>query len=425
MFQCLQNLRSISVGHNIFLDILDDGQSLNSSERIPVALKWFTSFYYIKSSSIMNVAVTKELHCNVEGNAFDQYFIDESQFQFQKQSKVCEGGKIDMRQGFIKLPSCLRALKIDHMALSFDEDNIIPPLSITFSSNNSLELLDFSHSVCQVDGLFINALRISGLHKLRIVVFRHMNIKRIYMVTLNHADSLYDIDLSDNRFEQVIGKQLSQMFIKPLNIKKLNLSFCDIVTVNDDFLRQFPQITFLDLSNNKLSNLPFNLSWLVSNDSLIMDLSFNQISTADDIFLVSIKLLELHRPITLKLSNNQFRCDCNTLNFLKWFQSTLSVIEKKENITCSYRSEKIKLIASINVDDLKFQCTKFTRILYISLGSVLSITTMGITLSVLLFRYRWHIRWYRYRVKHNILRNKNGHEGSLIFTEHVFACYVN
>ena len=425
LFRCLQNLRSISVGHNTFIDILDDGRFLKSSERLPVALKWFTSVYYIKISSIMNTAMTKEVYCDAEDNTFNQYFIDESQFQFQKQSKECEGGNMEIKQGYIKLPSCLRALQIDHSASSFDDSGIIPPVGITFSSNNSLELLDLSHSVYQVNGLFINALRMSGLHKLRIMKLRHMNIKRFYMVTINHAENLYDIDLSDNRFGQMTGKQLSQMFIKPLNIKKLNLSFCDIVTVNDDFLRQFPQITFLDLSNNKLSNLPFNLSWLISSDSLIMDLSFNQISTADDIFLESIKLLELHRPITLKLSNNQFRCDCNTLNFLKWFQSTISVIDKKENITCSYRGENIALVAFVDVDDLEFQCTKFTRILYISLGSVLSITTVGIILGVLLFRYRWHIRWYWFRFKHKMRRKQNRHEDSLLSAEHVFACYVN
>ena len=367
--------------------------------------------------------MTKEIYCDAEDNTFDQYFIDESQFQIQ--STVCVGAKVDFKQGYIKLPSCLRALQIDHLASSLDDSGIIPPVGITFSSNNSLELLDLSNSVYQVDGLFINAVRISGLRKLRVVKFRHMNIKRFYMVSFNQAENLYDIDLSDNRFGQMTGKQLSQMFTKPLNIKKLNLSFCEIITLNDDFLRQFPQITFLDLSNNKLSTLPFNLSWPISNDSLIMDLSYNQISTADDIFLESIKLLELHRPITLKLSNNQFRCDCDTLNFLNWFQSTLSVIEKKENITCSYRGEKIKLIASVNVDDLEFQCTKFMRILYISLSSVLSISTMGIISGVLLFRYRWHIRWYWYRVKHNMMRTTNEHDCSLISTEHVFACYVN
>ena len=64
-----------------------------------------------------------------------------------------------------------------------------------------------------------------------------------------------------------------------------------------------------------------------------MDFSSNQIFTADDSFVESIKLMEMHRLVTLILDDNQYRyqyrCDCDTLTFLKWTQSTNSVIEKK------------------------------------------------------------------------------------------------
>ena len=79
------------------------------------------------------------------------------------------------------------------------------------------------------------------------------------MVTLNHSENLNDVDLSENCLEDMTGKQLSHMFSKSLNILKLNLSYCGIFTLNSDFLCQFPQIKFLDLSDNKLLHLSLNL----------------------------------------------------------------------------------------------------------------------------------------------------------------------
>ena len=423
MFRCLHNLRSVSVGHNMFLDILDNGRLVEQEERIFTILKWAKSVYFVKISSIMTVLPTRETFCQAEDNTFDQYFIDESQFQIQP--KVCETGSLDIQHGSVKLPSCLRALQIDHIGLNSDNFGNPPPLNYRILSNNSVELVDLSYSIFRVDGLFINAITVSGLNRLRIVKFRHMNIKRLYMVTLNHAENLCDVDLSDNRLEDMTGKQLSQMFTKSLNILKLNLSSCGIFTLNSDFLRQFPRITFLDLSNNKLSHLSLNLSWLMSNESLIIDLSFNQISNVNESFVESIKQLEVYRPITLKLNNNQFRCDCDTITFLKWFQSTPGLIEKKDNISCGYRGVSTVLIVFVDIDDLEFQCTKFIRILYISLSSVLSITTLGITLGVLLFKYRWHIRWCWFRCKRRLLNSKAGDELLLVSTEQNFMCYVS
>ena len=108
MCRCLHNIRSILLVHNAFIVILEDGLIAGLEERIPILLKWSASFYYVKISSIMNLAATKETHCEAEDTSFDEYFIDESQFDIQP--TVCEAGYFDAQIGYIKLPSCLRAL---------------------------------------------------------------------------------------------------------------------------------------------------------------------------------------------------------------------------------------------------------------------------------------------------------------------------
>ena len=428
LLRCLPNLRSFSIGHDLISGFSIEGQDTQINEKMIVNsfLKSFQFLYSFKASFLLTIGFSKTMICNPEDNSFDQYFIDESQFHIQP--SMCEYGSYNATSFYIdiKLPSCLRAVQVDHFGVILSQNQNIPPVSINIASNNNFELLDLSNSIFTFDGLFINVLSITGLINLRSLKFRHMNIKLFHMVTLNHANNLRDIDLSVNRFEKVTGEQMSRMFTKPINIHSLNLSACDIAIINHDFLRQFPRLTLLDFSYNKLLNLSCNLLWLISNDSLIMDFSFNQISTLSDCFVESIKQLAQYRQITLNMTNNPFRCDCDTLAFLKWFQSTKITIEKKNNITCIYRGVSVALLSTIDIADLEYQCTKFIQILYISIGIILSITTMSLLLGVILFKYRWQIRWHWFRAKRKFVRNTGlEHESPLVSTKRNFACFAN
>ena len=420
--RCVPNLRSISLGHNSYFDILNDGVYISDKKPEKTILNSFKSLYYIKASYLMSSTPTEETQCNADDIIFDRYFIDESQFD----NKPCQPAQIDPISYYqsITLPSCLRSIQLDHYTLN-SELNYLSPMSIRFSPNNSLESLDLSNTIIMIDGLSINAVSLSGLHKLRIAKFRHMNIKRMYMLTINQANNLQELDLSDNRLELMTANQLSKILTKSLGIHKLNLSSCNIGELNSDFLLQFPHLKMLDLSYNKLFHLSLNLSYLLTQDHLTIDLSFNQISTVNYSFVNSVQEAERVRPMTLKLDNNKFRCDCDNIAFLKWFQSTNSSVENKKTITCDYRGTSTVNIVSVVVSDLEFQCTKYMRIIYIALSSVLGIATISLIFGVLLFKYRWHFRWHWYHAKFKFRRllNKNGYKA--VEEQLDYVCYLN
>ena len=371
----------------------------------------------------MTTTAIYETHCNTDDVTFDQYFVDESQEDLS--STKCEPINIDKwADGYIALPTCLRGIQVDHYVLN-SAINYFPPVSLHISPNNSLELLDLSFTILVVNGIYFDEMSLSGLNKLCIVKLRHINIKRIHMLTLNRMDSLQDVDLSDNPFEQMTAKLLSLIVTKPLNVLKLNLSSCNLGELPSDFLRQFPRMKHLDLSYNKLSYLSLNLSWLISNDSLFIDLSSNQLSNVNSIFMDSMKLSEMHRPVTLKLDNNQCRCDCDNIAFLRWFQSTNSIIENKEILTCSFRGVNILPIISVDVTNLEFQCNEFTRNLYISICSMLGTISDKFITGVLLFKYRWHVRWYWYSAKCKMQRLFAKRGNLLLDDEQHYICYIN
>ena len=156
------------------------------------------------------------------------------------------------------------------------------------------------------------------------------------MITFDHTDNLQEIGLSGN-LEQMTGKQLLNMFTKPLSIRKLNLSSGNIIELDTNFLHQFPQLAKFDLTFNKLSQLSLSLSRLTLNDSFVLDVSLNQIKTISDIFMGSYQQLEIRQLIKVRLANNHLRCDCDKFTFLKWFQEAHDSIEDKETITCNLR----------------------------------------------------------------------------------------
>ena len=316
--KCLPNLRSVSIGHNVFFNVFYNGRHVIFEDRSTALVRSLTSLYHLKASYVMASSVTPEIHCdNIDDVTFDLYFVNE--MDFVSNSTTCEQGLFDRHYRYFVLPSCLRSIQFDHFVLNL-ELNYVPPFHLKFSPNNSLELIDLSYSMFLVDGYYLNGITVSGLHELRVLKLKHVNGRRLYMTNLHDLANLREIGVSENNLEEMTGKQLSAMFTSPLPIRKLDLSSCNIRELNADFLYQFPCITYLDLSRNKLSHLSLNLSWLTSNESITMDLSANQISTVDISFLGSIQQMKKHQPITLKLGDNRFRCDCDTVDFLRWFQ---------------------------------------------------------------------------------------------------------
>ena len=234
---------------------------------------------------------------------------------------TCEPGLFDKYYRYFILPSCLRNIQFAHYVQNL-EFNYVPPFHLKFSPNNNLELIDLSYTMILADGYYFNGITVSGLHKLRALKLKHINGRRLYLTTLHELANLRETHLSKNNLEEMTGTQLPKMYTSSLPIRKIDLSSCNIRELNADFLYQFPRITYLDISRNKLSHLPLNLSWLTSNESITIDLSANQISTANISFFGSIQKLKQYQLITLKLGDNRFRCDCDTMDFLRWFQST-------------------------------------------------------------------------------------------------------
>ena len=108
------------------------------------------------------------------------------------------------------------------------------------------------------------------------------------------------------------------------HLSKLNLQKNTIVNISSSFMKIFIQhsrLSFLDLSFNKLRNLPKN----------IKNLTFLQ---------------------EVKISGNQFQCTCDNLWKKDWILNNSNVVVDYKNIKCKMKGGKKVAIVQMNEVDM-------------------------------------------------------------------------
>lgn len=118
----------------------------------------------------------------------------------------------------------------------------------SFESNTQLENLDLSYNAIS----FVALDTFKNLKSLKFIDLSFNMIATIERDTFKCNELLTSINLSRNyitRFNRFHGK----------SVTNLNMSGCEILTINPDALKGFPDISDLDLSNNQISIFPETL----------------------------------------------------------------------------------------------------------------------------------------------------------------------
>ena len=406
VFNCLTKLRSLNFGHNLPHDIVCGKDRTSDKDCYESILPSLQSIQFIKINSLMIITPTKDTHCGEDDVSFNDYFIDETPFSNVTDcigtSKFKHNNMLLSNQVGLSLPSCLRGIQVNNL---YRTENSQGPFKITFSPNNILEFVDFSGTIFNPDGLVLDTIQINGLNKVREIVLQSTLLSRVHMITIG-ANSLELLDLSKNRFDQMTKAQFSNMFTRTMKkLQVLNLSSSNIYELPSNFLRQFPHLSSLDLSFNKISQLTLDLSLLNSTNIFNINVTSNQLLSLNDNFTITLDFLASYRPVTVVMSNNQFQCNCDTLSFIRWFQTTSVKIDNKTNIQCTYGNNGKSIlvsISSISISEMRDNCFAKLKIMYISLSMVLTVIVISFFAGLSLYKHRYRLRWYWYNNKKKI-----------------------
>ena len=157
----------------------------------------------------------------------------------------------------------------------------------------------------------------------------------------------------------------------------------------------------LNLSNNLLQSIEFSFSHMKHLQTF--DLSYIRLT---DFGLDIQKELDIVRVesqnLILNLSENPLQCTCESLNFIHWMYDRRTMFGNFENYTCSHNNSLVqfKNLKEL-IDALNFDCS--TKLVLKVSASLLGLVIIIVAVSVLIYRYRWDIRFLciKFTVKRN------------------------
>uniref|UniRef100_A0A6P4EGA0 Platelet glycoprotein V isoform X1 n=2 Tax=Drosophila rhopaloa TaxID=1041015 RepID=A0A6P4EGA0_DRORH len=195
----------------------------------------------------------------------------------------------------------------------------------TFANNTMLEVLDLSENVIRVIGQDAFA----SLKRLKVLNLAFNEIARLDRNVVRNNDVLVDLNLSRNVLQK-LTKIVSN------SVRTLNMSWCEIGSIESTALSSLSAIQKLDLSNNLISDIP---TFMRSETLQQLNLANCRLSTVrNNTFREFPELADLHlngnrltSPIPpnyfggnkyldqLWLGDNPWICDCHSPLFVEFY----------------------------------------------------------------------------------------------------------
>nr|XP_022302085.1 toll-like receptor 6 [Crassostrea virginica]XP_022302086.1 toll-like receptor 6 [Crassostrea virginica] len=239
---------------------------------------------------------------------------------------------------------------------------------------------------------------VTGISQLQYADLSGNFCKNISKSLLQPFSKLEFLNLSNNALAPIFeNDKQGEMFRNQRLLSVLDLSFNRIVHLPERVLQNNINIRHLDLSFNSLSEFKVNIEHMKKLKTL--ELSNNQLVELDSETRKSLDRLPLN-SINIHLIENNLKCSCETLDFLKWMRNSKNVhFVKMKDYTCSFgrnANASFKDLDTI-LQKLEKTCSSYTLI--IVLMTTFIIITMTTTISRILYRFRWKLRYMYYVAK--------------------------
>ncbi|VDI34266.1 Hypothetical predicted protein [Mytilus galloprovincialis] len=187
-------------------------------------------------------------------------------------------------------------------------------------------------------------------------------------------------------------------------LETVDLSFNQMHTLKWSVFNNQLKLRIINLSNNFLSDIAFDISQLTKLEML--DLSNNNITSISNMQAKeAISNFSMKSAFKVDLSNNLFECVCKETVYLRWMLNHVTVFHNIHSYTCKLDSGKVVNRNFVqNVEQVIEGCRDYTiLVICISLFLCLAIVTV---VAGLIYRYRWKLRYMYYMTKTKWYRHK-------------------
>ena len=154
--------------------------------------------------------------------------------------------------------------------------------------------------------------------------------------------NLLHLDLSQNRLGEAIAvkKYASSIMEHLQHLQVLIISHNGIYHIPEESFKSCKSLQKLDLSHNELKTITFSTEYLVLLQEL--DVSYNEIMYLDSANILKLDQLLAsdtgrERAVKVSLEGNPFRCECESVTFLKW------LLDLNSTHFCDLSSETVEI----------------------------------------------------------------------------------
>ena len=253
--------------------------------------------------------------------------------------------------------------------------------------DNKLLSLDISSS--NLDFAFLeHNIGLTGLPHLSTVNLENNNLDLQKISTSWFSDaSIKILLLSGNR---LLGNHsLDSNFLENFPaLEVLNISQCQITDV--PLLSHLTNLLELDISQNELSTFPDIIHSMRNLQKL--DLSDNEIPSFSASVRDALERVAESGNITVDLSGNPILCQCHTLDFVSWMQTTRVTFASKDSLLCRYTTGVLISPWDIDLNEERKNCNNFYPILYSLITCVLVVAVAVV--GVVLYKRQWTLRFW-------------------------------
>ena len=210
------------------------------------------------------------------------------------------------------------------------------------------------------------------------------------------ANCSHDNSVDLTHFPETITSNTSLLVLSHNSIRKLcdtrsyfkdllilDLSWNDLNLICHGILGQFSNLTELNLSYNKLTELPSDITTLENLKVLHLVDSYLKMLPESITTMSNLK--------TIDISGNVLRCDCDTFWMTKWLINSLSVVTNPHGIMCFSGKGRGKRLIDLHQDDVG--CYEPLEHALIGLG--VSVAFVSVSL-ILIFKYRGILKIWLY-----------------------------
>ncbi|XP_062573900.1 toll-like receptor 4 [Saccostrea cucullata] len=234
---------------------------------------------------------------------------------------------------------------------------------------------------------------------------------------LSHLDLSYNA-LGENLENDVDGKIFQNLRM----LTSLNLTRNRILRLPAKIFQNLVQLKQLNLSYNSLGEFTMPINHMVHLSNI--DLSDNQISSINMETRKMLHAISHERHISLNLRGNKLRCDCGNVEFVKWVLNSKNIVFLHfDDYLCTLTNfTKIRFSDNRLLELLDKQCSSYTLIIVIITSLIFVILT--ITISRIVYRYRWKLRYMYYVAREKYKDNQKRQETLDLFHFDAFVSYA-